>query len=301
MDVLNAFQIMDQAHPFVDESYDPQSHEPQFHDTKQMGDQYYLYRVQPRPYNIEGYISPYASNNWDTSSGILSYVDDTSRLPALETKMDPNRIFSSDIAALRALAADQNKITKIFEKRLMESLTDKSKFGLTEEDVEAMQALTSARAAITNITKEQVAIRKNIADIRLKQAQNGPAGRMETQGVPSNGIVGKAFMDQIFNMPATDPPPQYLQGDQTMGLDQASQILDSIIPTVSDSIQFESREPTTYVLVGDTDDDAEFATFDSNGELISDYPNPTTTIDTIDRDANRAIDSRLVSYPIKYK
>lgn len=302
MDFLNAFQIMDQHNSFVSESYDPQSYEPQFRDPAQMAEQFSLFQIQPRPYNIEGYISPYPTNNWDTSSGILSYVEDTSRLPALETKIDPNRIFSSDIVALRALAADQNKITKIFEKRLMESLTDKGKYGLTEEDVEAMQALTSARAAITNITKEQVAIRKNIADIRLKQAQQ--QGGMPGQNVANGAATtssSKSIMDRIFDVPAAPiNQPSYTQVSGS-GIDQATQMLDGLVPSISEPIQYEVLDPTTYVLVGETDDDVEFATYGSNGELIPDYPNPTTTIDSIDRDAGRAIDSRLVQYPIKFK
>ena len=44
----------------------------------------------------------------------------------------------------------------------MEGLTDRGKFGLNEADIMAMQALTSARSAITAINKEQIAIKKNI-------------------------------------------------------------------------------------------------------------------------------------------
>ena len=60
---------------------------------------------------------------------------------------------------------------KIFEKRLQESLTEKRKVGLTEEDVLAMQALTAANNAIVSSINQQVNIKKTIADLRIKQQQ----------------------------------------------------------------------------------------------------------------------------------
>ena len=286
MDLFQSFKEMDQFRSFTEGSWDPQTHEPQYQDPSKMTEYYSMYKLQQPSYAIEGYISPYPSNNWDTSSGVLAYVEDNSRLPALDQKMDPNRIFSSDIAALRALAADQNKMLKMFDKRLAESLADKGKFGLTEDDVNAMQASTSARAAIANIVKEQVNIRKNIADIRLKQQQqSGVAGPGSVTSMNSaSGIdMGRSFMDRIFEMPAREGVSDSNYSAPTMTLDQAAQMIDNLIPTVNDAVTYEAATPTTYVVVGESDDDVEFATYDSTGQLISDYPNPTSHIETIDR------------------
>lgn len=304
MNFFQAFQQMDQANPFVDGSWDPQTHEPQYQDASKMTEYYSMYKTQQPSYAIEGYISPYPTNNWDTSSGILNYIDDSTRLPALDQKMDPNRIFTSDIASLRALASDQNKIVKMFEKRLTESLADKGKFGLNEDDIEAMQALTAARTAIVNITKEQINIKKNIADIRLKQQQQ--QGSLQSgstmTGNPASGIdMGRSFMDRIFEMPARQPSTDLNYAAPTVSLEQASQVIDNLIPTVSDAVTYESAAPTTYVVVGDSDDDVEFVTYDSTGNVLSDYPNPTSHIETIDRENNRATDDLLVQYPIKFK
>lgn len=305
MDFLQAFQTMDAYHPFVSESYDPQSHEPQFHDTTKMEEQYNLYRIQPRPYMIDGYISPYPSNNWDTSSGILEYIEDNSRLPALETKMDPNRIFSSDIAALRALAADQSKIKRIFEKRLMESLTEKGKMGLTEEDVEAMQAVTSAGSSIASIIREQVNIRKNIAELRLKQAQqqNGGVGNAPTAAASgSGGVMGKAIMDRIFDLPMTTVSNDQLYNAEIVDENRATEIIDSIIPEVSAPIQFEPLNPTTFAVVGDTDDDVDFQTFaGTSNDVIEGYPTSAHAVKKVDRDAGIVIDDHDIEYPIKFK
>lgn len=303
MTFLDAFKAMDQVKPFASDSYDPQSHEPQFHDTTKMSEQYNLYNVQMPRYAFDGYISPYPSNNWDMSSNILNYVEDESRFPALEPKIDPNRIFTADIAALRALAADQNKVIRMFEKRFQETMADKSKFGLTEDDIEALQALTSARTAMMNITKAQVDIRKNIADLKIKQAQQqkvpGLPGADPTQSASSLD-VGKSLMDRIFDLPTASVSTAAFN-PAASGTDVASTVLDTLVPTIDVSIQHEVQEPTTYVVVGDDDTDVEFVTYGSNGEIIPDYPVPTSTIDKIDRDADVATDSRLVQYPIKYR
>jgi hypothetical protein len=302
MDLANAFYIMDQNRPFTDDSYDPSAHQPQFQqNTAQMSEQYNLYKLQPKPYNIEGFISPYASNNWSTSSGILSYVEDSSRFPALEPRFDPNRIFSSDDKALSTLAADHNRITKMMEKRLMESLTERGKVGLTEEDIEAMQAITSARSTIASIERERVNIKKNIADLRLKQAQQNQQAGGNGQDAVSNGSgfdEAKSVMDRIFELSGIPTPPSQFVPSNTGGLDAAATALDEIVPTVSASTQFEVLNPTTYVVVNGPDDPGHFETYDENGNLIDGYPNPTTPIDLSERDTGYAI-SLGNKYPIK--
>ena len=305
MGLFEAFQQMDQYNPFTEGSWDPTTHEPQYQDTSKMQEYYSMYKLQQPSYAIEGYISPYPTNNWDTSSGILNYVDDSSRLPSLDQKIDPNRIFNSDIAALRALASDQNKIVKMFEKRLTESLTDKGKFGVNEDDINAMQAVTAGRNAIVGITKEQINIKKNIADIKLKQQQQaGMTGQVGSLGGSSvSGIdMGKSFMDRIFDMPARQPATDIQYSAPSVSLDQASQVIDDLIPsTVNATVSYESSSPTTYVVVGDKDEDAEFVTYDSSGNVIPDYPNPSSNIESIDRENRRATDDLLQQYPVKFK
>lgn len=275
-------------------------------DTSAMNDMYMGFKTNPVLYNIDGYISPYPANNWGWTgnSSILQYVDDPSRLPALENKIDPNKIFSSEINALRSLAADQQKITKMFEKRLMESLTEKGKTGLTEEDVEAMSALTAARSAITSINKEQVNIKKNIADIRVKQNQTQNTQNQTQNGSVSkvNNIdVGRSILDNIFDTPTNTSVRTDIVDYKPSTDANPDALLDSIVPTTNPHIAFESSEPTTYVVLGDSDDDIEYVTYGTDGNIIPDYPAPNTKITNIDRDAGKATDELLVQYPIKLK
>lgn len=310
MDFVSMFDSLEQSSPLTKEDYE-QSYEPKFqeHMPSEWPTEFDGFRSSPVLYNMDGYISPYASNNWGGTSAVLNNLEDISRLPPLSDKIDPNKIFTSDIAALKTLAADQMKVTRMFEKKLVEGLREKGKVGLNENDIMAMQALTSARSAVTAINKEQIAIKKNIADIRIKQKAAGTPGVGRAAGatnaaetIDSVYDVGRSILDSIFDAPAMPVTESNSNQFQSVDIDQASQVLDNIVgDAVSVNTKYENVNPTTYVLVGESDDDVEFATYSADGELLTDYPNPTTKIDIIDREAGTAIDDLLVKYPIKQK
>jgi hypothetical protein len=309
--MLDALRYMDGVTPFSEITRDPATNQPQYVDRPvenrfplSMQESFNLYRIDHSPNSsISGYLSPYMYNNWDMTSGMMKFIDDSSRIPSIDNRIDPNKVFSSDVAALRALAADQNKITKMFEKRLIESLADKGKFGLTEDDVNAMQALTSARSAILSIQNAQITIKKNAAELRIKQQQqqgriDGSTGNSMDQSMNGNDF-GRSMLDTIFNMDIPANTVEYSADD--IGLDHASEVLDSLVPEVSEPIAYESSKPETVVVMGDSDDDYEYVTYDSSGNEIADYPKPTSTIKTVDRDNKVAIASNEVRYPIRFK
>lgn len=289
--------------------YDPftQPMQPQYQDQPTMSweQAFEGFKTTPVLYNMDGFISPYASNNWGGTNSILQYLDDSSRLPALDNKIDPNKIFTAEIKGLRALEADQQKLIKIVERKLMESLAEKGKVGLTEEDIEALTAITSGRTAITNMTKERVAIKKNIAEIRIKQnsVTPGTVGNPNAPlGTGSNSMdIGRSILDSIFDTPTSTMIPSTNIDYTPANVGQAEAVLDSLVPNVNQNLGFESLEPTTFVMVGDTDDDVEFATFNKDGNIIPDFKNPDVDIVSVDRDGNKAYDQYMVEYPIKYK
>lgn len=263
--------------------------------------------------NIDGYISPYASGHWGASSDIMQKLSSQLELGPLQERLDPNKIFTSDIAALRTLAADQIKVIRVFERKLLESLNDKGKFGLNEDDIAAMQALTSARSAITAINKEQIGIKKNIAELKIKQQQQSGQGANPNQvsgGRPSTPFeMGRTIMDTIFDM-----NPSQTQVDTatasvnfpTVNPDQASVVLDDIIgeaQSINPTVQYEKDNPTTYVLLGDTDSDYDFITYSASGELLPDYPKPDTKIVDVVRDGENssATDDLMQVYKVKFK
>ena len=52
------------------------------------------FKSRPILYNIEGYMSPYTSDNWTKTNVMLADMDDRLRIPIVEDRIDPNRIFN---------------------------------------------------------------------------------------------------------------------------------------------------------------------------------------------------------------
>ena len=272
---------------------------------------YDMLRTQPTYYRLNQYVSPYASSHWESSSPILHTMNDQSFMPPLSDKIDPNRIFSSDITALNATAADQLRTLKAFEKKFMESINDKNKYGLTEDDIAAFQAITAARNAITAINKEKVAVKKNIADIKIKQQQvsNTASGGSSYGKTPESTLGGSPandtmVLDSIFDSLSKgtvvpQQPQQYVTADVTA----AEQLLDDISnPNVN--IQHE-RDGVVQVVVSSRGvEDAYFANavrdpVSGKYNLLDDESNlPTATINDVDFVSENATDEMSRSYPV---
>lgn len=268
-------------------------------------------RTYPTLYQLDGYISPQPFMNWGTNSPVISQMAEDARNIIEPQKLDPNKIFTSEIQSLRKISSEQYRVIKMFEKKFMECITEKGKFGLTEEDIEAFNALMSARGQLANTTKEQVAIKKNIAELKIKQnqaikqAMGAQAGSSGDNGpMTSTDAIGRSVLDNIFNVNFDSTPQVAPSNDYvSMSASDASSILDSLIPSdnVSSYIQYESMQPKTYVVIGKDENDIEFQTYSSSGELIPDYPNPTSKITNIDKDTGKATDDLLVQYDIKFR
>lgn len=266
-------------------------------------------RLYPTLYNLDGYTQPLPYVNWGNGFPIGEMAEDMRN--ALEPqRLDINKIFTSEIQALRKVGSDQYRIIKMFEKKFTEMITEKGKFGITEEDVEAFNALISARAQLTANTKEQVAIKKSIAELKIKQNQamkqvggmGGPAGASPMDA--SSDSIGRSILDNIFSVDTNNTPAQTAPTDfASLNPTDAASILDSLIPSsdVSEHIQFEASQPKTFVVVGRDGSDPEYQTFSGDGTIIPDYPNPTSKITDIDKDTGKATDELLVQYDLKFR
>lgn len=254
--------------------------------------------------NYDGYISPYANAHWGASSDIMQSLAAGLDMTPVRDRVDPNRVFTSSVASLRTLAADQIKAIRLFERKFFESLNDKGKFGLNEDDIAAMQALTGARNVLTAITKEQVGIQKSVAELKIKQQQAGggsvDAGKSAGRAA-SAFDVGRSIMDGIFDVSA----PQQTQMNvnfPSMDSDEAATVLDEIVGDAAEvdvRLKYENQDPLTYVAIGDDDNDLEFVTYAKDGTEIPEYPTPTVESlnrSTLDRTAMTIQDGNMVPY-----
>lgn len=253
---------------------------------------------------MSGYISPYEGTNWGGNPLIINNLE---RLfeAATEAKLEPSKLFTSETAQLRTIGSDQYKILRLFESKLKESLTEKGKFGLNEMDIEGLQALTAGKGVMISAVKEQVAIKAKQAELRIKQqaaeastGTRGAGGEVVDSSSPYG--FGRDFMNNIINTPIPDNMLVEVPATTNTSLDDAGALLDGLTGG-SEVARFEASSVEPYVVVGNADESAEFVAYDSTGNVVTDYPLPSSTIVKIDRDANIAEDSLNRKFPLKYK
>jgi hypothetical protein len=254
---------------------------------------------------MSGYISPYEGTNWGGNPLIINNLE---RLfeAATEAKLEPSKLFTSETAQLRTIGSDQYKILRLFESKLRESLTEKGKFGLNEMDIEGLQALTAGKGVMISAVKEQVAIKAKQAELRIKQ-QAAEAG--SSRGTTGGDVIdssspyayGRDFMNSLINTPIPDgivsDVPATTGGTS---VEDAANLLDNMVGG-SDIASYEARAIKTQVIVGDSDEDARYVALDSNNNVVSDYPLPSSPIVKIDREAKKAEDKIGRKYDIQFE
>ena len=255
-------------------------------------------------FNYGKYIEPHASTYFGSSVAAVEALEDPSWVPLNDRRIDPNKIFTPDIQALKTLAANQMKIKLVFEKKLLESLQEKGKYGLTEDDINAMNAVTSAGSAIAGINKAQVDIKAKIADIRLKQQQAAKAqegGPQQPNGGYSGNVAdaGRYVLDHIFDAAVPNEPIVNVPDAEVVTSPAEAAALEDLLPSVGDNIEVENMDAKVYVVVGAEDSSAHFEAYDKDGNVVPDYPLPNAKIESIDRDGETAKDALMREYKVK--
>lgn len=280
-----------------------------FNETFNFESSFNQFATTPVLYNMDGFVSPYQSSNFYATSDIIKNMDDGFRLPAaMDNRIDPNRIFNAEIAALNVVASDQTKTNKLFEKRLNELLSDKNFAGLSEEIIEAMQALTSGRTAVANINKEKTNIKKAIAEIRIKQQQQQSRANTISEGSQSesnisglsNYDLGRTMLDRLGSLNRTDVQ---VSNYQESSVKDATDMIDDMFDGKSSDFQAVELEklgagPVVVVGKDDPNSTAHYEIADKNENILSGYSLPTSEITTVDRENHTAINNRNEQFPL---
>ena len=269
------FQCVSNKYPLSD-SVEGYTHRPVYNgNDPYTGERTFADLGKTHYFNTNRYIEPYASRYFGSSIETVTACEDLSFVPINDQRIDPNKIFNTDIQSLKSLAAEQYKLTKLFEKKFTEVLSDKNKYGLTEDDVAAMQALTAAKTAIGNYTKEIVNIKKVSTELKIKaqqaaREQSMVAGTGKTNGSSNPYSSAKDLLDNIFDA-AKDVPGSFGSYDApSINPDTFSSL-----PSVDSNILNESRGVVTKVRVGATDDDVTFVSYDRDGNPMPDVITPS--------------------------
>jgi hypothetical protein len=300
----NAFERMSRLAP-LKEDVSPETLRPVYRSSRAQLPQYFEpTNGLPSLYTNPRHYEPYSSMYFGSSVEAVNAVEDPSFIPVIDRRIDPNKIFSSDIQAAKTVTADQTKMKKLFEKRLQESLTEKGKVGLTEEDVLAMQALTAANNAIVSSINQQVSIKKTIADLRIKQQQqaNNAVAASDTAGASGGKYgnspmdIGRSMMDNVFAAANKYNSPVQVEYNAPT-VDPST--IDDMLPSYGENIDYESNNISVAVIVhGNRDNDVEYAHVRNDGSIIDDGYTNNTQIVSIDREKHVAYDSMNKKYPL---
>ena len=275
--MYESYRRMAKAHP-QKESVEPYTHRPVYNGINPTTYERTFEDLSKTHYfNTNRFIEPYSSRYFGSSIMAVQACEDLSLVPVNDLRIDPNKIFSADIQAMKSLAADQYKLKKVFEKKFMEVMNDKNKYGLTEDDIAAMQALTAANTSIGNYTKEIVNFKKVATELKIKAQQ----ATMEKNGGPNvggsmsrpidNASTAKTLMDNIFG--AATSLPDEIDYDAP---DVDPVALGSILPETNDNTKFESRGIQTYAVVGESGkpEDCKFVAIDKDNNIMGDVDLP---------------------------
>jgi hypothetical protein len=300
------FQRINNLAPLKEDIH-PETLQPMYRSSRAQMPQYFepqngLPAVYTNPRTFE----PYASMYFGSSIGVVNAVEDPSFIPIVDRRVDPNKIFSADIQASKTATADLKKMQAIFGKRLQESLTEKGKVGLTEEDVLAMQAYTAANNAIVSSINQQVTTKKVIAELRIKQQQQQSNSNNSNTTVESGSRynsspmdIGRSMMDHMFETISRYPDASNNTVDYNAPTVDPDTITNDILPTAGENIEFESSGITTSVIVrGSRDETAEYVHTRDDGSIIDDGFVSPNRIAKIDRDQHLAYDDMERTYPL---
>lgn len=251
---------------------------------------------------------PFEYVGWGSAMEMANAFVKTINTDNTKDKIDTNKLFQREITNIQTIQAEQQKINKLFENKLMEQLKDKGQFGVNEDLTAGFQAYTAGKTAALNAAKELVAIRKTMAEISIKQnqAESRANAANNTNAQTNNGFnstSSSTILDRIFDLPANPTMSSPFNAPE-MNIEEAGSFFDSkaeesgIDDSSVSSLKYESAGAKTYVQVDAGGTNPRYVTLDSNGNEIPSYPNPIAEIKSVDVQSGMATNSLLETFDI---
>lgn len=246
---------------------------------------------------------PFEYAGWGSSIEMINGFTKNVNTDNTKDRVDGNRLFQREISNIQNIQAEQQKINKLFENKLVEQLKDKGQFGVNEDITAGFQAYTAGKTAALNAAKELVAIRKAIAEITIKQnqAEMKANGAQNSNNQAAGGFDNSSptmILDKIFELPSTAPAKSFDAPQMTP--EEAGIIFgsDTSNSNGDDMLRYESVGAKTYVQVDAGGSNPRYVTLDNDGNEITDYPNPITEIKSVDVQTGKATNALLEVYDI---
>lgn len=222
---------------------------------------------------------------------------------------DYKKEFETEAALLRNLMIDQSNFVESLQKEYNFLKSNKSSSrGINKNMTDLIANITSGRALTSQLVEKQIALKKSIADLTMKERKELSGGLADGENLAD---FGSAYLKQIL----TERHQLLTGGSSEIGdysIDEMSSILnDNMISggdyeerpeEVEKYLEYEDRNVTIWVYMNQNDsEDYEYVALDEEGLELSDYPLPLKNTLSINRSTNIATDTFGQKYPIRWR
>lgn len=222
---------------------------------------------------------------------------------------DYKKEFETEAALLRNLMIDQSHFVESLQKEYDFLRSSKSSSrGINKNMTDLIANITSARSLTTQLVEKQVALKKTIADLSMKERKelSGNIGDVENLS-----DFASSYLKRMI-----DERQQLLTGGSTevgdYSVTEMADILNDNLNAdgnnedrpdeVEKYLEYEDRNVTIWVYMNQNDaEDYEFVALDEDDEEIIDYPLPYKNKLSVNRSTNIATDTFGQKYPIRWK
>lgn len=244
------------------------------------------------------------------SSGLIDIKKKKKKKKKDKNEMiDYRKEFEPESALYKNLLIEQSRFTEDLQKEYDAIKSSKSSSrGITKQLTDLVDNITQARSLAMQLVDKQVNLKKQAADLNLKQKKE--LGQNEVDGSLSDFASSylKNMLNErqaLFNGGTGDGLVSDYDSDEMFD-EISSNVLGRDEYEVNDEaekfLKYENANVTVYVVItNDNIDDFEYEAYDEDGNIIPDYPEPTRVKISVNRSTNIATDAYGKKFPIIWR
>lgn len=221
-------------------------------------------------------------------------------------EVDYKKEFEPESFLYKNLLVEQTRFTEALQKEYDNIKSTKSTArGSSKQITDLISNITNARALSMQLVDKQVNIKKQVAELSMKQKKELNGG-IDGDDLSS---FGANYLKNLLNNRAVlydggNGAPEVSEYSEDEMFNNISDILDNDENAKRDDetelyLKYENRNVTIYVYIENDDvENYQFIAKDENGDEIFDYPLPAHTSIGVNRSTNIATDVYGKKYPI---
>lgn len=255
-------------------------------------------------------IKPHKSNSGSDVFGlegiVLGKKKKKKKKDGKKDEIDYKKEFEPESFLYKNLLVEQTRFTEALQKEYDNIKSTKSTArGSSKQITDLIANITSARSLSMQLVDKQVNIKKQIAELSMKQKKE-LGGGLDGEDLSN---FGATYLKNLLNNRAVlyengTGTPEVTEYSEDEMFDNISNLLDNDESVKRDEetelyLKYENRNVTVYVYIENDDvENYRYIAKDENGDVIPDYPLPSRTTISVNRSTNIATDVYGQKYPI---